>query len=399
MARGAHRTRRWRRPFLAALLLLLVASTGALGAGNAGAAPAQTGSGSGSTTTSTLPPVPVDPAALPTDRPVRVAVREIPPFDILKGTRWTGYSIELWREIAAELGLKYEFVKVDTVGDMLSAVHSGRADLAIGAISVTAQRETALDFSGPIYNSGLQIMTRTENSSPRLGALFTKSVLHALFMVVLFVLALIVVVGHIIWLIERRRNEEFPKGYIHGVEAGMWWAIVTLTTVGYGDKTARTTTGRAVAILWMVIGIVVVAQVTAVVTSAATVDRLKANVSSLSDLNGKKVVTVRGTEAARFLAAERIDTALVDDVSVAEEQVLDGTADATVYDSPVLKYFIDQHAQGEAEVVGPLYLPQSYGIAFPSGSPAVEPVNRVLLGLYEDGTVQTINEHWFGTEN
>ena len=398
MARGTMTSRRWRRPFLAVLLTVLVIVTGGAGPGSAGAAPSATGAPTADpTTTTTLPAVPVDPAALPTDRPVREAVREVPPFDMLKGGRWTGYSIELWREIASELDVKYEFVQVGTVGEMLTAVHDGKADLAIGAISITAQRESALDFSLPIYDSGLQIMTRAESSAPRLGSLFTKAVLKALFTVILFVFALIVVVGHIIWLVERRRNDDFPKGYVHGVEAGMWWAIVTLTTVGYGDKTARTTTGRAVAILWMVIGIVVVAQVTAVVTSAATVERLESNVASLADLHGKKVVTVRGTVAAKFLEDERIPARLVDDVATAEDAVVDGTADATFYDAPVLKYFVDQYAQGRAEVVGPLYLPNPYGIALPHGSPAVEPVNRALLTLYENGTVQTIDEHWFGT--
>jgi len=102
MARGATTGRRWRQPFLAVLLTVLVVVTGGLGMGAADAATAARGAVSADpTTTTTLPAVPVVPGALPTDRPVRVAVREIPPFDMLRGTRWTGYSIEIWREVAA----------------------------------------------------------------------------------------------------------------------------------------------------------------------------------------------------------------------------------------------------------------------------------------------------------
>ncbi len=39
------------------------------------------------------------------------------------------------------------------------------------------------------------------------------------------------------------------------VEDGMWWAIVTVTTVGYGDIVPHTEAGRAVAVVVMVTGI------------------------------------------------------------------------------------------------------------------------------------------------
>ena len=47
---------------------------------------------------------------------------------------------------------------------------------------------------------------------------------------------LLFLVGNLIWLAERGRNaEHFPRQYLHGVGNGMWFALVTLTTVGYGD--------------------------------------------------------------------------------------------------------------------------------------------------------------------
>jgi hypothetical protein len=39
--------------------------------------------------------------------------------------------------------------------------------------------------------------------------------------------------GAIVWLLERRKNPEmFGGGTVRGVGHGIWWAIVTLTTVG-----------------------------------------------------------------------------------------------------------------------------------------------------------------------
>jgi len=48
---------------------------------------------------------------------------------------------------------------------------------------------------------------------------------------------------------------------------GMWWAIQTVTTVGYGDVTPRDVAGRIVAALVMLEGIALVAIVTAAITS------------------------------------------------------------------------------------------------------------------------------------
>jgi len=49
---------------------------------------------------------------------------------------------------------------------------------------------------------------------------------------------------------------------------GLWWAIETVTTVGYGDLVPTSTVGRLVAALVMVVGIGFLTVVTAAITSA-----------------------------------------------------------------------------------------------------------------------------------
>jgi voltage-gated potassium channel len=49
---------------------------------------------------------------------------------------------------------------------------------------------------------------------------------------------------------------------------GIWWAIATFTTVGYGDIVPTTTFGRTVAGVVMVFGITFISLITALVTSA-----------------------------------------------------------------------------------------------------------------------------------
>jgi voltage-gated potassium channel len=65
--------------------------------------------------------------------------------------------------------------------------------------------------------------------------------------------------GALIALID---NEDYPS-----VGVGLWWAIQTVTTVGYGDVAPKQVGGRIVAALVMLYGIAFIAIVTAVITS------------------------------------------------------------------------------------------------------------------------------------
>ncbi len=75
------------------------------------------------------------------------------------------------------------------------------------------------------------------------------------------VFGLVFVFGTITFLLEHGHNPQFGV-----LQDGLWWAFVTLTTVGYGDVVPITPGGRMVAVLTMVIGIVVYSLVVANLT-------------------------------------------------------------------------------------------------------------------------------------
>jgi len=73
--------------------------------------------------------------------------------------------------------------------------------------------------------------------------------------------ALVVVGGGV--LIRVLDHSEYPNIFV-----GMWWAIQTVTTVGYGDVTPKHASGRLVGVIVMLEGIAFLAIVTAVITSS-----------------------------------------------------------------------------------------------------------------------------------
>lgn len=79
--------------------------------------------------------------------------------------------------------------------------------------------------------------------------------------VIVIATALVVVgAGVLISVLDR---EEYPDVWV-----GMWWALQTVTTVGYGDVAPSHVAGRLVAAVVMLEGIAFIAIVTAVITSS-----------------------------------------------------------------------------------------------------------------------------------
>ncbi len=96
------------------------------------------------------------------------------------------------------------------------------------------------------------------------------------FKVVLTALFLTYIAGIEITLVERGQ----PGATIQSVGDGLWWAITTLTTVGYGDIYPTTTEGRFIAVGLMVSGICVLGVISA--TVAAWFVRITQNESEKS---------------------------------------------------------------------------------------------------------------------
>jgi len=78
------------------------------------------------------------------------------------------------------------------------------------------------------------------------------------------VVVLVVIIGSLMYIIEGQEN-----GFT-SIPASMYWAVVTLTTVGYGDIAPHTSLGKSLAAVVMIIGYAIIAVPTGIVTAELT---------------------------------------------------------------------------------------------------------------------------------
>ena len=326
---------------------------------------------------------------------VRVVVKPAEPFAFEENGVLKGYSVDLWKKIAVASGLEFETRVVDTVPELLEAVQSGAADVGIGAISITPDREKMMDFSHPFFKSGLQVMARSKGEAGAFSAfraLFTRNVAE----VVLVLLLAVFLISHILWIVERKINpESFPEGYVRGVWESTWWSIATLISGGCENKAPVGVAGRLVAVVWMLGGIGLTSYITATLASAMTVNTLTAEVSGLNDLRGTRVGTITGSSAQSLLERSGFNVTGYDSIAAAAAALEEGEVKGVVYDSPLLRYYLLENPAAKLSLVGPLFDLQDYGFPMPLGSPLRKQINSALLDLQVGGATGKLETDWF----
>jgi polar amino acid transport system substrate-binding protein len=329
---------------------------------------------------------------------IRVATRVIPPFVLQTNGQLGGFSIEFWEAIAKQMKVESKFTVYPSVAQLLNSVESDKADLGVAAISITAERQKKFDFSLPMFASGLQVMvtnTQAGNNFPNLLQLFLSP---GLLQVLGVALVLVLFAAHIIWLSERTHVESMiPTSYFPGIFKACWWAAATLAT--QADEMPKGVIGRFVAIIWMFIGVLFVAYFTAVATTSLTVQQLQGDIKSVGDLPGKVVATTIGSTAADYLRQKNIQVLQVPKIEQAYDALLNKTANAVVFDAPVLLYYAANEGKGKVEIVGSVFREENYAFVLPDNSTLRRSINSALLTLKENGTYQKLYDKWFKSQS
>ncbi len=131
-----------------------------------------------------------------------------------------------------------------------------------------------------------------KESSVILNALRTSRNKIAVFLV--FILLCVIIIGSIMYLIEGTSNSGFTS-----IPRSIYWAIVTITTVGYGDIAPKTEFGQFLAAIVMIMGYAVIAVPTGIVS---------AEIAKESNEEEKRKEELISTQSCRYCSMEGHDS-------------------------------------------------------------------------------------------
>ena len=329
-------------------------------------------------------------------RTLKVGVSGNAPFVIQKDGGSSGISLDIWRRIAEDNNLSYRLIKQATPRQGILALNKGEIDLLVGPISITPERLNlpGVDFTQPYFigKEGILLPLKPTTLLNRLQVFLGWAVLSS----VLVLITVLLVVGSLIWLAERRSNsEQFPVEPLPGIASGMWFALVTLTTVGYGDKAPMTKIGRGLTSVWMVISLIAVSSLTASLASAFTLFLSGTTNESITDpaqLNGQRAAVLEGTSGEELAEEQNMRIVPSQTLGDAIETVLTNRADAVIFDRPAIRYHLKNNPELAVQLAPFTLAEQTYGFAFRTGDPLRTPLNISILKLQRSGAMEDVSK-------
>ena len=169
------------------------------------------------------------------------------------------------------------------------------------------------------------------------GGLRVSAVLkhHSLFRVLIAAAGTLFIGAWLVLLFEKNA----AGSNIHSYANALWWAIVTVTTVGYGDRYPTTEGGRAVATVLMLVGIGLIGVLTATVASVFVKEHTDANREEYqkghADLGQRlSVISERLADIERRLGATPADIEAVDAAADADAAADDAAGEPAEPDQP-----------------------------------------------------------------
>jgi ABC-type amino acid transport substrate-binding protein len=211
---------------------------------------------------------------------------------------------------------------------------------------------------------------------------------------------LLLLVGAVMWAVERRsEGDDFREG-ARGLWDGFWWAGVTMTTIGYGDTVPTSAGGRALALFWMLVSMAVTAALTASLVSAlglrSSTGSGGGTVTIPEDLQGERVGVVEGSAAARVLREARVEALAFPTAEAGLAAVEADSLDAFVAAAPGLRSARSAGSLLRIETTGAEL--ERWAFAVAEGSPIRETVSRAVLERVQSPEWPSVVRRYVGSE-
>lgn len=195
--------------------------------------------------------------------------------------------------------------------------------------------------------------------------------------------------GMTVWLLEYVFfSKEFSKKFVHGAWDGFWWAVVTMTTVGYGDRSPKSLPGRLFCFIWIITGINIISIFTALVTATVT-----ASTRPHFNVHGAKIGAVNGSEEFRLGVSINFDMQAFGTPAKMTKAVMAQEVDGILIDNYALTRFSNWMEEEPIRVERIIEHPITYGLVLPTGSPVTTQCVRRYMKNFDHEIFDNIAKH------
>ncbi|XP_055610691.1 glutamate receptor ionotropic, kainate 2 isoform X2 [Uranotaenia lowii] len=359
-----------------------------------------------------------------------------PPYGFLKeaptrltgNDRFEGFGIDLIHELSLMLGFNYTFVlQEDGVygslnretgkwNGMVQELLEWRADLAITDLTITSDRESAVDFTMPFMNLGISILFRKPTKEPpslfSFMSPFSKQVW-------LYLGGAYMMVSMSLFILGRLSPKEWDNPYpcIEEPEElenqfsfsnSMWFTIGALLQQG-SEIAPKAASTRAVASIWWFFTLIMVSSYTANLAAFLTVEQVHSPINNAEDLaaasgvikygakrDGSTINFFKDAEYKTYQKMYEVMMANPDFLTSSNPEGLNRVKTenyAFLMESTSIEYIIDRDCT--VTQVGGLLDDKGYGIAMRKNSPYRSALSEAVLRLQEQGVLTSLKRKWW----
>ncbi|XP_068761976.1 uncharacterized protein [Montipora capricornis] len=268
--------------------------------------------------------------------------------------------------------------------DSLLAINQFDVIIPVGA-KLEALTVRRFPFAAFLESPGVAVLIRGNVS----GTQLLLSVLQG-WPILVFILISASLAGVVIWFVERKDNDDqFPVTFLRGTFEGFWWAFITMTTVGYGDKAPKTILGKVLGVVWMLAGLIITSMFISIITTSLA----SVSLEGRTNIRGLKVSALNHSEEHKLGIREIANVKALANSEEVFRLVIDRHVDGALVDVHGLKYHINSLTQHNLQVGSILNNHVAYGAIFSRNSSVFLQCLREYLETEEQWLFHMLSEN------